>query len=420
MSGAWAGSKDQWIVRGSVAGLLAVLCFLAGFSVFTQRRVAAESKRADTAARLSTHVRRRPPLGHRGQVARAPLPLRGVQLGPRQPRRRPSAASADDLQKVLRLDTVGEDARDRQPAAQAQLALRPGVAAAVLGRRRRTTRQLAVQLDHQVIDPIFGALEYGIHLQARAALGRRARAQRAPARPAGARRAARSRSPSASASRCSAASPSSSLRAFRRQPRLARLAQIAVTDPLTGLRNHRAFQEDLARELQRVGRTGIPLALVMLDLDGLKAINDQPRPPGRRRAPPGPGRRDPRQPARDRPRLPHRRRRVRGHPPRLARARRARVRASACARWRRSPSASPRRPTLRSPRRRAARGRPGADRRQAARAGASPSTGPTSTLAERRAGAPRAARWPARSRWPSTPRTPTPAATARPSRSCAR
>ena len=41
-------------MRASVAGLLAVLCFLAGFSVFTQRRVAAESKRADAAARLST------------------------------------------------------------------------------------------------------------------------------------------------------------------------------------------------------------------------------------------------------------------------------------------------------------------------------------------------------------------------------
>ena len=55
---------------------------------------------------------------------------------------------------------------------------------------------------------------------------------------------------------------------------VARLAQIAITDPLTGLRNHRAFQEDLARELQRVGRTGDPLSLVLLDLDGLKAIND--------------------------------------------------------------------------------------------------------------------------------------------------
>jgi PleD family two-component response regulator len=34
-----------------------------------------------------------------------------------------------------------------------------------------------------------------------------------------------------------------------------RLAEMAITDPLTGLRNHRAFHEDVARELQRVGRT---------------------------------------------------------------------------------------------------------------------------------------------------------------------
>src|ERR1044072_659520 len=47
------GSRDRWIVRASVAGLLGVLCFLAGFSVITQRRVATESKRADTAMRLS-------------------------------------------------------------------------------------------------------------------------------------------------------------------------------------------------------------------------------------------------------------------------------------------------------------------------------------------------------------------------------
>ena len=40
-------------MRASVAGLLAVLCFLAGFSVITQHRVATESKRADTAMRLS-------------------------------------------------------------------------------------------------------------------------------------------------------------------------------------------------------------------------------------------------------------------------------------------------------------------------------------------------------------------------------
>ena len=52
---------------------------------------------------------------------------------------------------------------------------------------------------------------------------------------------------------------------------VARLAEIAITDPLTGLRNHRAFHEDIARELQVVSRTGVPLALVIVDLDDLKA-----------------------------------------------------------------------------------------------------------------------------------------------------
>jgi diguanylate cyclase (GGDEF)-like protein len=56
--------------------------------------------------------------------------------------------------------------------------------------------------------------------------------------------------------------------------RLARLEREALTDDLTGLRNRRAFQEDLARELERSHRAGGPLALVLLDLDGLKQTND--------------------------------------------------------------------------------------------------------------------------------------------------
>jgi diguanylate cyclase (GGDEF)-like protein/putative nucleotidyltransferase with HDIG domain len=55
---------------------------------------------------------------------------------------------------------------------------------------------------------------------------------------------------------------------------IARLEQMATTDALTGLRNHRAFHEDLTRDLQRVARGGSSLALVMLDLDDLKTVND--------------------------------------------------------------------------------------------------------------------------------------------------
>ncbi|MFI4985282.1 MAG: HD domain-containing phosphohydrolase [Solirubrobacterales bacterium] len=55
---------------------------------------------------------------------------------------------------------------------------------------------------------------------------------------------------------------------------LERLGRLVVTDSLTGLRNHRAFDQDLAQEIQRTARTGLPLALVMLDVDELKTVND--------------------------------------------------------------------------------------------------------------------------------------------------
>ena len=47
------GNPSRWVVRASVVGLLAVLCFLAGFSILTQRRVAQLSQRADDANRTS-------------------------------------------------------------------------------------------------------------------------------------------------------------------------------------------------------------------------------------------------------------------------------------------------------------------------------------------------------------------------------
>ena len=59
-----------------------------------------------------------------------------------------------------------------------------------------------------------------------------------------------------------------------RAEELERLAEMASSDPLTGLRNHRVFHEDLARELQHAGRTGLPLALALIDLDDLKTLND--------------------------------------------------------------------------------------------------------------------------------------------------
>ena len=53
-----------------------------------------------------------------------------------------------------------------------------------------------------------------------------------------------------------------------------RMRQLALVDPLTQLANRRHFQEHLCLEWQRDERAAKGLALVMIDLDHFKAIND--------------------------------------------------------------------------------------------------------------------------------------------------
>ena len=48
----------------------------------------------------------------------------------------------------------------------------------------------------------------------------------------------------------------------------------AVTDELTGLFNHRRFQEVMATEVERTRRFGQELGLIMLDIDDFKLVND--------------------------------------------------------------------------------------------------------------------------------------------------
>jgi diguanylate cyclase (GGDEF)-like protein len=54
----------------------------------------------------------------------------------------------------------------------------------------------------------------------------------------------------------------------------ARLERQAQTDSLTGLYNHRAFHERLRGELQRASRSHESVALLMLDIDDFKRVND--------------------------------------------------------------------------------------------------------------------------------------------------
>lgn len=53
-----------------------------------------------------------------------------------------------------------------------------------------------------------------------------------------------------------------------------RLEQLATHDPLTNVLNARAFARELAQELSRNRRYGRPLALIYLDLDDFKKVND--------------------------------------------------------------------------------------------------------------------------------------------------
>jgi diguanylate cyclase (GGDEF)-like protein len=49
---------------------------------------------------------------------------------------------------------------------------------------------------------------------------------------------------------------------------------LAVSDPLTGLANYRRLLDVLENETERTNRTGRPFSVLLLDLDGLKNIND--------------------------------------------------------------------------------------------------------------------------------------------------
>jgi diguanylate cyclase (GGDEF)-like protein len=52
------------------------------------------------------------------------------------------------------------------------------------------------------------------------------------------------------------------------------LKELVIRDGLTGLYNHRHFQETLAREILRSGRTGRGFSLLFIDIDFFKTYND--------------------------------------------------------------------------------------------------------------------------------------------------
>lgn len=62
--------------------------------------------------------------------------------------------------------------------------------------------------------------------------------------------------------------------ALERAELLKKLAEVARTDPLTGVANRRAWTERLEHELLNSLRTGRPLSLILIDIDHFKRFND--------------------------------------------------------------------------------------------------------------------------------------------------
>src|SRR5207237_7395762 len=63
--------------------------------------------------------------------------------------------------------------------------------------------------------------------------------------------------------------------ALRTAALVAEIDRLARIDPLTGLANRRVFEAALGREVARAARSGVPLSVVVLDIDHFKKVNDE-------------------------------------------------------------------------------------------------------------------------------------------------
>src|SRR3954469_18180611 len=269
--------KERWVVRASVAGLLGVLCFLAGFSILTQRSVEDTSRRADRAMRLSAIYQ-----DARHWVGEAKSEERRYRFEGSYSVRFTHDAAERRLVAALRSVATLDPSPATRQTVQQLLDLQRGYHEASAGLFAAVDRgdDAAIQhYDHEVIDPVFGVLEDRVSRQAEAASAT-ALGHSATLRAQGTR-ATRAITFAFGVGIWLLGSFALIILRFRRRldaaraAELERLSEIAISDPLTGLRNHRAFHEDLARELQRVSRSETPLALVMIDLDDLKTVNDE-------------------------------------------------------------------------------------------------------------------------------------------------
>jgi diguanylate cyclase (GGDEF)-like protein/putative nucleotidyltransferase with HDIG domain len=256
--------------------MIALLVALAVVAILIQRSVARETDRSNAAARLAAVY-----LDARFWVGQEESLERKYRLEPSasvlRMHREAERRLAGDLNRVRALD--------RSPAVAAAVARLLGanrrytsVSEEMFAATRAGEARRAKAIDAAVTDPIFASIQREVYGRAGAAqavaLERSATLQRHEDR---AFRQAVAILALAALMLATFLAILMRSRAVERQLRLGeieRLKQLALIDPLTGLRNHRAFHEELARELQRTGRSGAPVSLVIFDVVDLKAIND--------------------------------------------------------------------------------------------------------------------------------------------------
>jgi diguanylate cyclase (GGDEF)-like protein len=271
-----ARHRDRWVVRISLAGLLIVLCFLAAFSVVTERGVAAKSARTDRAIRLSaSYADARHWVSEQKSIERQ-YRIEGSSVV------RTSHAQAErhllaDLDRIVAVDRSRAARTTVARLLRLQASYHSG-SQALFDAVDDDDVDDETYLDHTVIDPVYGILADVVYREAAAASA--AALHQSAALRADESRAGRAISIAVALGILLLGLYAAIVVRYGRRldaaraAEVERLAEIAISDPLTGLRNHRAFQEDIGRELQRVGRTGIPVALVIVDVDELKAVND--------------------------------------------------------------------------------------------------------------------------------------------------
>jgi diguanylate cyclase (GGDEF)-like protein len=269
-------TASRWASRVFLSTIVAVLCCLAGFSILTENHVAdqaAQVKRASGLSQLYADAWLR--------VAQEQSLAREYRLGPTQAvltlHARAGRELTGDLQKLLGANQPAAS-RPAIAALQRQQTAYTRASASLFRAVDRHDAAQVINHDRAVIKPIIGGMLTVVdaaNVSSTQTIGRETDLLRQDTRAA-----TRAIGIAVAVALVLLSLLALIAKGFRRRAlvlhtaEIDRLRQAALIDSLTGLRNRRAFHEDLVRDLAWAARTGRPLALSMLDLDGLKTVND--------------------------------------------------------------------------------------------------------------------------------------------------